>query len=469
MIPRSRAPQAWALVAAAIAAAATAALAQHYSPVSADTVSLVLALVAGVAIVLATATLPPSWTMTGGLLLSAFSSNWGQFGLPGGFAPDRLLIIAGLVSLWDRRRLAGMPVMLGLRPVHLVMLAASAYAIGSAVAVGTWASDGLLLVDRLGLTGFVVFAVAPLVFRTRSDRDALLYGMVGLGAYLGLTALLEITGPRSLVWPGYITDPSVGIHFGRARGPFVEAEVNGLALFACLIATVIAYRQTRPGLPRLAIAAIGLLCALGVLFTLSRSVWLAAVAGMLVAMIGVRELRRRLPAVVLLAAAVVGLSLVAVPGLATRAQERRANQRTIWDRQNLTTAALRMARERPLTGFGWATFSTKGSQYFWQGDVPLTAGSGTIVHNAVLANVAELGLIGTALWLAAIAIGIGGAVLTRGPPEVEAWRIGLVAIAVSWAAMALFTPMLQPIESLLMWMWAGVVVAARPPARGPAA
>ena len=43
------------------------------------------------------------------------------------------------------------------------------------------------------------------------------------GFYLAFTAICEITQQWSLVWPSYIADPSVGLHFGRARGlPFVE-------------------------------------------------------------------------------------------------------------------------------------------------------------------------------------------------------------------------------------------------------
>ena len=39
-----------------------------------------------------------------------------------------------------------------------------------------------------------------------------------IGVYLAVTALAEITKQWWLVYPSYIADPKVGIHFGRAPG-----------------------------------------------------------------------------------------------------------------------------------------------------------------------------------------------------------------------------------------------------------
>ena len=54
-------------------------------------------------------------------------------------------------------------------------------------------------------------------------RRILLGTLVAIGAYLSLTAVAEKLGITGLEVPGYISDPTVGIHFGRARGPFVDA------------------------------------------------------------------------------------------------------------------------------------------------------------------------------------------------------------------------------------------------------
>jgi hypothetical protein len=44
------------------------------------------------------------------------------------------------------------------------------------------------------------------------------------GLYLSVTAVFEITKQWSLVFPGFIGDPKIGIHFGRARGPMLQCR-----------------------------------------------------------------------------------------------------------------------------------------------------------------------------------------------------------------------------------------------------
>src|SRR5438093_1302521 len=79
--------------------------------------------------------------------------------------------------------------------------------------------------------------------------------LVALGAYLGLTAVFEGLGLDALIVPRYIADPGAGIHFGRARGPFVEAVADGLALFGCGVAAAVAFTHWRaPWARRLALA-----------------------------------------------------------------------------------------------------------------------------------------------------------------------------------------------------------------------
>ena len=51
--------------------------------------------------------------------------------------------------------------------------------------------------------------------------------LAGFGVYLAITGLAEISGQWWLVFPKYIADPKVGIHFGRARGPMVQAACYG--------------------------------------------------------------------------------------------------------------------------------------------------------------------------------------------------------------------------------------------------
>ena len=208
----------------------------------------------------------PAWLLSAGIAASVLSGNSAYVGLPIG--PDRLLIAAGLfaVVMGDVARrhtrgdgLWGLP---RLTFTHWVLVAAAAWALVSAARAGTLTqSAGVFgLLDRFGFVPFAMFFVAPLAFATERQRSILLGTLVALGAYLGLTALFEGVGLRALVFPGYISDPAVGIHFGRARGPFVEAVANGMGLFTCATAAAVGLSRWEGWRARYACWAVIALC-----------------------------------------------------------------------------------------------------------------------------------------------------------------------------------------------------------------
>jgi O-antigen ligase len=405
----------------------------------------------------------PAWLLSAGVLLTTFASNWGYLGMPQSIAPDRFVLVAGILAVVLRLPSLKDRLSLGLHPVHWLIGLAGAYAIGSAIAVGTIGDKDAVfrIVDRFGLVPFALFLAVPLVFRTARHRDLFLGALVAWGGYLGLTSLFETVGPDALVVPKYILDPNVGIHFGRARGPFVEAVSNGLALYGCAVAGVIALLTWRGAWARFGACVVVALCTLGVLFTLQRSVWVGAAAGTLVVLLLVRELRRFAVPALVGAALLLGGAVVAIPGLAGRINDRASNQRTVWDRQNLNRAGLNMIAARPLLGFGWEQFQVKNTDYFQLGDnIPLTVSRGTALHNMFVGNAAELGLIGTSLWALALVFGVGGAMFVRGPPELRPWKIGLAAFAVCWVVSANFSYLLA-FPTLLLWVWAGIVWSYR--------
>ncbi len=92
-------------------------------------------------------------------------------------------------------------------------------------------------------------------------------------------------------------------------------------------------------------------------------------------------------------------------------------------------------------------------------------GVGQGVHNVFLGNASELGIPGAVLWACGLVLAIGGALVRRAPPELEPWRIGLVALAAQWLIVANLTPLPWAFPTLVLWTWAGVVAAG--PARAP--
>jgi hypothetical protein len=91
------------------------------------------------------------------------------------------------------------------------------------------------VVTFIGAPGFT-FWLCRRVSVTAVNIRRLLLTMVAIGAYLGLCGACEHFGWRLPIFPDFIFDPSVGIHFGRSRGPFVNAPAFGGAL--CIIATM---------------------------------------------------------------------------------------------------------------------------------------------------------------------------------------------------------------------------------------
>jgi O-antigen ligase len=343
--------------------------------------------------------------------------------------------------------------------VHVLLVATAAYAVLSAVWVGTIGNSEAYfgLIDRLGIAPFLMFAIAPVAFHTRRQRSILLGGLVSLGAYLGLTAGFEAVNLNALVFPSYILDPNVGIHVDRARGPFVEAAAFGLGLFVCGIAGLVGFAIWRDVRLRVFAASVSALCMFGTIFTLTRAIWLSSIIAGVVTLLAAKELRRYLLPSLAIGGIAVVAALTFLPSLQDDAQVRQADQRPIWDRYNLLNAGERMIADKPLFGFGWDKAEEDITGYFRQSDTfPLT-GDGLRIHNVFVANAVELGLVGATLWIVTLLAAIGTAILRRGPPELRPWRIGLIAIAVQWAIVANFVPLFFAFPNLILWVWAGVL------------
>jgi O-antigen ligase len=398
----------------------------------------------------------PAWLISIGLALTMFSGNAGELGLP--VSPDRVLVAAGLMALAVKLPGVERERTIVWRPLHAVLAATAAIGIVSALAVGTLGTqDGFFaLLDRLGLVPFIVFTLAPLIYGRSKDRNVLLIVLVGTGAYLGITALLEGTHNGAFVWPRYIDDPSVGTHFGRARGPFVQPSAMGMAMYGCAVgAAVAAFTWTTKRSRRFA-GAVVLLCVLGQIFTLTRSNWLATVVATTVALATTARTRRVLLPIVVAGATVLIAALTFVPGFADQASDRQADVKPLWDRYNTNRAALAMVKERPLTGIGWQMFEEKAPDYMHvaQG-YPLT-GLDIPVHNVPLSHAAELGVVGASVWLLGLLLAMGAAILRPGPESLEPYRLAMVAIFLNWVIVASFVPLGYAFPNLLLWLWAGV-------------
>lgn len=399
----------------------------------------------------------PAWILSLGLALSIFSGNWSYLHVPG--PVDRVVIVTGILTTIVRSLAVPDAPRLQLRRVHWVMALLILYAVGSAAWTNTLTQHeaGFELLDRLGLVPFLLYLVAPVAFATERQRTILLGTLALVGAYLGATAFFEMIGPHSLVFPSFIGNPALGIHDGRARGPFLEAGADGLAMFGCAVAAIMLLDRPRQTWLRWAVAAIAGLSLLGLVLTLTRQVWAGAFAGAVLASLMSPALRRRLPLALVATAVIVGGAVIAIPGLHAKLDARAVSQKPVWDRLNSDHAALRMFESRPLLGFGWGTFPRYSPHYYHVAKTyPLSAVGE--VHNVVLSNAAELGVVGLGLWLLALLAAMIAPLCRRGPPELEPWRLGAIAIAVAWFVQANFAPLAYAFDNYLPWLFAGIAV-----------
>jgi O-antigen ligase len=345
------------------------------------------------------------------------------------------------------------------RRVHWILALLALYAVGSAAWTNTLSQHeaAFELLDRLGVVPFLLYLVAPAAFATDRQRTILLGTLAVVGAYLGATAFFEMIGPHSLVFPKFILNPALGIHDGRARGPFLEAGADGLAMFCCAVAAFMLLDRPRKPSVRWAVMVIAGLCLLGLVLTLTRQVWAGAAVGALLAAVGSRRLRRHVPTALIAGALVIGGAILVVPGLQAKLHTRASAQKPVWDRLNSDAAALRMIESRPLLGFGWGTFPRYSPQYYHVAKTYPLSSVGE-VHNVVLSNLAELGAVGLGLWLLGLTMAMVAPFTRRGPPELEVWKLGLIAIAVAWFVQANFAPLAYAFDNYVPWLFAAIAL-----------
>jgi len=464
MLKRSEYSRGWLMgdvVAAAFGAAVLFGIAVHSTgPGGATSLGRVLELCAAAGILFLAWEVPLSIAASGALLTSTFAGNWQLMGLPSSIGPERVLFAIVLVRALarTRRRQERVPWSVG----HWLLVVLLLYATASAIWVGTIETrDGIvLLLDRLGVIPIALFALSPVIFRTRVDRSRVLVALAGLGTYLAFTAWMEMLGIRGAILPHYISDPSLGYQYGRARGPFLESVANGMALFDCGVAAAMLFALSKNTRTRTTAAACVAFCASALPLTLTRSIWIGSAVGIAAALVCTPSLRRTAlrfaPA-----AGVLVLPLVLVGGFSTALQARSSDQFPIWDRINTDAAAIRMIQARPMLGFGWDTFEAKNAPYFVQtGDTPLSSGVNATVHNVFLGTAVELGVVGLAIWVTAL-LGLFGWIVVhpeRGvfTAENKAWRAGTVAVLAQWVVVANLAPLGYVLPNLVLWLMCGV-------------
>ncbi len=294
--------------------------------------------------------------------------------------------------------------------------------------------------------------------------------LTAFGVYLAITGLAEVSGQWWMVFPKYISDPKVGIHFGRARGPMVQAACYGTVLAFCLLAAWV----WRPNLSRpaqLLLFATLPLFATALYYTYTRSAWGEAVLGLMV-ILGL-TLHGRWRVGVLGSIAACGL-LFAVANWDSllgfkREQSADETRKSAHMRGSFAYASWLMFQDRPLWGCGFGHYRQSVLPYLSDrsSEHDLESIRGYVHHNTLLCILVETGLIGMLLFLGIL----GGWARTawqmyrseQSPPWVKTQSVLLLAALVTHFCQLMSRDVTYTgIENMVVFFLAGITMGLAP-------
>lgn len=238
----------------------------------------------------------------------------------------------------------------------------------------------------------------------KRDLSLVFHVIFYFSVYLVIIAHLEFFNLRQFVFPRYINDPEILLHLDRARGPFLNAAFNGLAInlgFICGL-HLLAFKQ---GFQRLWYILLLAMFFPAAFFTQTRSVYLTFA---LTLACFVCFYRTSFPKLKVLAIPVVLLFLLVLVRLDTLAsRERREGGiyqvEEVETRFGLIRRSVVMFFDNPVFGVGLGQFVPTVVQQY-RGKVPLPANlEEQTQHNHFLGLMVELGMVGASLYLMMVA------------------------------------------------------------------
>jgi hypothetical protein len=368
---------------------------------------------------------------------------------------------------------------------------------------GGWNGNPTGLVGRFDplfrlTAGYLIpFAVYWIARQSPLDRRAVSLAqavLTGLGVYLAVTGLLEISGQWWAVFPRYIADPKVGIHFGRARGPMVQSVSFGLCLSVCMLAAWLwrwrpPTSKDMPATPpmrrfgQLLIFALMPLMLAGIYFSYTRSVWIGTGLG-LAGVLGLtlRGVWRPL----VLGGMVSGTLLLAVTRMdklvdLEREQSGIESGKSVDLRASFAYISWKMFLDRPFWGVGFGQFPDAKMPYLSDHSttLDLEAARPYVHHSTFFSLLAETGFVGWALYLAVLAgwartawelcrgPGTDGHHAQHGRLVVPDWAraqgVLLLGVLAVYGCQVVFQELsYTPIDNSLVFFLAGITVGLRP-------
>ena len=221
-----------------------------------------------------------------------------------------------------------------------------------------------------------------------------------LGVYLSIIAFFEFFNLRQFVFPRYINIPEIWLHLERARGPFLNAAYNGMAIIFGFVCGVHLVSRTQ-GFQKFAYIVSLSLFFPAVFFTQTRSIYLSFLLVLVVLLIFYKTSLPKWKLFALPIAFCLIFFLMFSPRLTS--SERRAGGVyqvvEVRERILLIQRSVLMIADNPFLGVGLAQFIPASLQRY-KGRVPIPGATiEHVMHSHILGMLVELGIIGTAIYL----------------------------------------------------------------------
>ena len=390
--------------------------------------------------------------------------------------PDRILAILTLVyfaAMYSRGDIGKLKIQtIEVCMIAFTILCGASLIQGDVLGLtGTDQSTAIQQVINISLFPFLFYFVAKRLNYNRNEVQAFIKLLMFIGLYLGLTALCERYSINALIWPSYIADATLGIHYGRARGPLLNSVFLGMILVFCVMNLLTLWSVTKRTLPRQLLGAGILLCMVGVYLTNTRGVWIGLGTALMTTFLFKVRMRRMVAVaigIVVLSYLFVGASQFSI--FKDTLFSKRQN--TVVDREVNNMVALKMGSENPVFGIGWGRMGKEFNVYHKMiGSPEFDGWDGN--HNEYLGIFAQIGTIALILY-GIILISIIRMVLNtyrRLPRHMEferAYAVSTLGCFLCYLVIAMFSDIhSSPLHNNLVFLLVGIVASISARSRNP--
>ncbi len=320
------------------------------------------------------------------------------------------------------------------------------------------------------LTGFlfpfIFYYFGKTVLNTEPRIKILLWGLFWFFSYLVLTAYLEHFKITRFIFPRYISDPLFGIHYGRARGPYGNAPVNGWILASLFCTTLYLRSQTKGLVTRGIMLIILLLTPVAIFYTYTRAVWLSFLLAPILVMFLSKKLLLGPRFFVFPIIFLILLTFFNWENIAGKERQLGGvlQLQEIAARTGLYNATKAIFRDTPFFGVGFGRFG-RVLPFYAPEAFPGTAPQLASQHNIFFGLLSEVGLIGLTPFVLILYFIIRDSILLFKKLGEEKGFFSRDLVVTFWAIFLIYLVSASFIQTqffiqanALVFLWAGMVV-----------